>query len=186
MRYIGASSMYAHEFLELMYTARMNGWTEFISMQNFYNAVYREEEREMFPSIAKFGVCSLPWSPLHGGILARDINLAESTTRGVSLIPRKKHISSADEAVNKAIGEIAKARGVNMAQVALAWVLKNSSVASPIVGISNARALDDAIKSISLNLTEVEIKAIESPYLPKVTTISQLRRANLSLTGIEN
>ena len=105
------------------------------------------------------------WSPIAGGYLARPADQAESTTRGQS---RKTERSEADVQINNAIESIAKARGINMAQVAIAWVLHNKQVASPIVGISNARALDDAIKRSNLMLTDNEIKSIESPYKPKV------------------
>jgi len=164
VHYIGASSMYAYQFLEMQYTARMFGLTEFVSMQNYYNAVYRFEETEMLPACGGLGVKSIPWSPLEQGFLARPAKDAEATVRGQV---RKKQRSEADIKVNQAVERIAEKRGCNMAQVALAWVMKNPVVASPIVGISSLRSLDDAIKGAAMKLTEEEIKEIESPYVPK-------------------
>ncbi|PYH96616.1 Aldo/keto reductase [Aspergillus ellipticus CBS 707.79] len=166
--YIGASSMRAHQLLEYQYTARMHGWTEFISMQNLHNAVYREEEREMYPACQKFGMAGIPWSPVSMGFLTRPWNAFSTTVRGEgqSGFLGQPH-SDADKRVNEQIEKIATARGVSMAVVAIAWSLSKPFITAPIVGISKKERVDEAIQAINLELTPEEVKSIDNLYVPK-------------------
>jgi aryl-alcohol dehydrogenase (NADP+) len=163
-RYIGASSMYSWQFAQALYTADLNGWTRFVSMQNYYNLLYREEEREMFPLLADQGVGSIPWSPLARGRLTRpwDAATARSETDefGQSLY------SDADRPIVEAVLNIASQRGVSPAQVALAWVLLNPVVSSPIVGATKPEHLTDAVASLDLELTQEEITTLQEGYRP--------------------
>ncbi|KAF4627186.1 hypothetical protein G7Y89_g10968 [Cudoniella acicularis] len=169
VRYIGASSMWAHQLLEYLYAARMNGWTEFISMQNLYNAIYREEEREMYPACQKFGIGGIPWSPIAMGFLARPWKEFSETKRGGGQGQGflGQPITDADKAVNETIEEIAKKRGCSMATVAIAWTLSKPFISAPILGLNKEERVDEAIAATELELSEVEIKAIEKPYVPK-------------------
>jgi aryl-alcohol dehydrogenase (NADP+) len=163
-RYIGASSMFAWQFAQALYTADLNGWTRFVSMQNYYNLLYREEEREMFPLLADQGVGSIPWSPLARGRLTRpwDAETARSERDefGQSLY------SEADRPIVEAVLTVAAQRGVSPAQVALAWVLINPVVSSPIVGATKPEHLADAAASIDLELTPEEIATLQEGYQP--------------------
>jgi aryl-alcohol dehydrogenase-like predicted oxidoreductase len=166
-RYIGASSMFAWQFSKAQYTARQNGWTPFASMQNHYNLLYREEEREMMPLCAAEGVGVIPWSPLARGRLTRDWN--ETTNRFETDDYGKKLYAASEDADRKIVervGEIAMKRGVPRAQVALAWVVQKPFVTAPIVGASKPHHLDDALAALSLNLTPEEISSLEEPYVP--------------------
>jgi aryl-alcohol dehydrogenase-like predicted oxidoreductase len=166
VRYIGASSMWAHQFLELQYTARLNGWTEFVSMQNLHNAVYREEEREMFPACQKFGVAGMPWSPVAMGFLTRSVSSLSGTTRGDGLTAgmEGRPWTDSDKKTNAKIEEIAKNRGTSMAIVAIAWSLSKPFIHSPIVGLSSKKRADEAIEAMTFKLTDEEIKAIDELY----------------------
>jgi aryl-alcohol dehydrogenase-like predicted oxidoreductase len=166
-RYIGASSMYAWQFSKAQYVARQNGWTRFASMQNHYNLIYREEEREMMPLCAAEGVGVIPWSPLARGRLTRDWN--EATTRSETDEFGKTLYTATTESDRKVIervGEVAAKRGVPRAQVALAWMTQKPFITAPIVGASKPQHLDDAIAALSLNLTSEEIASLEEPYVP--------------------
>ena len=169
-RYIGASSMYAWQFMKMLATSRAHGWTRFVSMQPQYNLVYREEEREMLPLCRDQGVGVIPWSPLARGFLAGGRgNPGEGATeraRTDEFAPRL-YYRKPDHEVVAAVGEIAKARGVANMQVALAWVLRNGAVTAPIIGTSKAHHLDDAVAALSLKLSDDEAKALEAPYQPK-------------------
>ncbi|KAF4261076.1 hypothetical protein CNMCM8812_008517 [Aspergillus fumigatus] len=169
VRYIGASSMWAHQLLEYQYTARMNGWTEFISMQNFHNPIYREEEREMFPACAKFGMGAIPWSPLAMGFLTRPWKAFEETTRGKSLNGKLmgQPFTETDKKISETIEDIANKRGVSMTIVSLAWSLSKPFITAPIVGLSKKERVDEAIQAIDFKLTEEEIKSIDDLYQPK-------------------
>lgn len=169
VRYIGASSMWAHQLLEMQYTARMNGWTEFVSMQNLYNAVFREEENEMYPACKKFGMAGIPWSPVAMGFLTRSIEEFEKTPRGGVLKDGMLGTpwTEADKRINKKIEEIAKDRGVSMAVVAIAWTLAKPFIHSPILGLSSEKRVDEAIEAIHFKLTEAEVKSIDDLYEPK-------------------
>ncbi|ACI51328.1 aldo/keto reductase [Gluconacetobacter diazotrophicus PA1 5] len=166
-RYIGASSMYAWQFAKAVYTSRLNGWTEFVSMQDHLNLLNREEEREMLPFCRDQGIGVLPWSPLARGRLARDGN--ESTSRQETDNYAKilyEKTEESDRAVIDAVGRIAAQRGVPRAQVALAWVLQTPGVTAPIVGASKPGQLADAVGALSLTLTAEEIAALAAPYVP--------------------
>jgi aryl-alcohol dehydrogenase (NADP+) len=163
-RYIGASSMYSWQFAQALYTADLNGWTRFVSMQNYYNLLYREEEREMFPLLADQGVGSIPWSPLARGRLTRpwdaETARSESDEFGQSLY------SDADRPIVEAVLQVATQRGVTPAQVALAWVLLNPVVSSPIVGATKPEHLADAVASLNVQLTQEEITTLQEGYQP--------------------
>ena len=166
-RYIGASSMYAWQFSKAQYTARMNGWTLFASMQNHYNLLYREEEREMMPLCAAEGVGVVPWSPLARGRLTRA--WGESTNRMEQDDFGKKLYGATEEADRKIVeqvAEVAAQRGVSRAQVALAWLVQKSFITAPIVGASKPHHLDDAVAALALNLSTEEISSLEEPYAP--------------------
>ncbi|MFH9011159.1 aldo/keto reductase [Streptomyces sp. NPDC017943] len=164
VRYIGASSMYAWQFSKMQYTARLNGWTRFVSMQNHYNLLYREEEREMLPLCADQGVGVLPWSPLARGRLTRDwgttTGRSATDTFGSTLYPE------GDRAIVEAVTRIAGERGVPRAQVALAWLLAQDTVTAPIVGASKPEHLRDAVAAVDLELGEKEREELEGPYTP--------------------
>jgi aryl-alcohol dehydrogenase-like predicted oxidoreductase len=167
VRYIGASSMFAWQFCKALYTSLLNGWTPFVSMQNHLNLLYREEEREMLPLCADQGIAVLPWSPLARGRLTREWNATsdrqQTDTYGQGLYEATQ---DADSAVVAAVTEIANARGVPRAQVALAWVLQKHPVTAPIVGASKPKHLEDAVAALSLALTDDEVARLESPYIP--------------------
>jgi aryl-alcohol dehydrogenase-like predicted oxidoreductase len=166
-RYIGASSMYAWQFAKAQYTADLNGWTRFVSMQDHYNLINREEEREMHPFCLDQGVGVLPWSPLARGRLTRPWD--SSSTRSESdafggILYRQAE--GADRQVVDAVAAVAERRGVPRAQVALAWVAQQSAVSSPIVGATKLSHLDDAVASLELQLTDAELAELEAPYVP--------------------
>ncbi len=166
-RYIGASSMYAWQFAKALYISRLNGWTQFISMQNHLNLLHREEEREMLPLCADQGIGVIPWSPLARGRLTRDWNeISERQSKDIFGSTLYVAMQDADRKVIEAVGEVAKARGVPRAQIALAWVMQKSPVTAPIVGASKPHHLDDAIAALSLKLTPEEIAKLEAPYVP--------------------
>jgi len=166
VRYIGASSMAAWQFSKALYLQQINGWVRFVTMQDHYNLVYREEEREMFPLCADQKIGVLPWSPLARGKLTRDwdekTNRSEKDEFGKTLYSAE----SGDRAVADAVRVIAERRGVSRAQVALAWVRSNSVVSAPIVGASKPQHLHDAVSSLELTLTPEEKSELENPYVP--------------------
>lgn len=170
-RYIGASSMKAVEFAELQFIADKNGWFKFISMQNYYNLIYREEEREMIPfcqssSLGKVGC--IPWSPIARGLLARPYNTESENNRSEKtdfLQAALKKSASQDKAIIDRVEEVAKKLDVSMTNVATAWVI--SKGCSPIVGINSVARVEDTVRSIRLKLTEEDIKYLEEPYESK-------------------
>ncbi|GGS77689.1 aldo/keto reductase [Streptomyces violaceus] len=162
VRYIGASSMYAWQFSKAQYTARLNGWTRFVSMQNHYNLIYREEEREMLPLCADQGVGVLPWSPLARGRLTRDWDT--TTERSATDTFGSNLYQEGDRTIVEAVTRIAADRDVPRAQVALAWLLHQSTVTAPIVGASKPKHLEDAVAAVELKLGEKEIEELEHPY----------------------
>ncbi|KQZ88310.1 alcohol dehydrogenase [Phycicoccus sp. Root563] len=164
VRYLGASSMWAWQFAKAQETARANGWTPFVSMQDHYNLLNREEEREMLPLCADQGVGVIPWSPLARGLLTRE--WGEQTSRSETDEFGRTLYGEADRAVVEAVGEVAAARGVPRAQVALAWVLRNPVVTAPIVGATRAGHLEDAVAALDLELTDDEVARLEAPYVP--------------------
>ena len=167
VRYIGASSMYAWQFSKALYTSRLRGWTEFVSMQNHVNLLNREEEREMLPLCADQGIAVMPWSPLARGRLTRAWN--ESSSRQETDEFGKKlytQFPDSDRLIVDQVSAIADARGVPRAQVALAWLLQKKGVTSPIIGASKPDHLKDAVAALALKLTAEEIASLEKPYVP--------------------
>jgi 1-deoxyxylulose-5-phosphate synthase len=165
--YIGASSMWAWQFAKAQQVAERNGWTKFVTMQNHYNLLYREEEREMLPLCVDQGIGVIPWSPLARGVLTRDPS--EGTSRSETDEFGKSLYASANPAIIDRVATIAADRGVSRAQIALAWVAKHSAVSAPIVGATKPHHLDDAIASIGIELTADEIRTLEEPYTPQPT-----------------
>ncbi len=168
-RYIGASSMHAWQFCQALHLADLNGWIRFASMQPHYNLMYREEEREMLPLCAAEGIGVIPWSPLARGRLARPWEERGDTSRGrTDEYGRKLYAATeeSDRAVVGRVGEVAVARGVSRAQVALAWLLSKPLVTAPIVGATKPQHLEDAVAALGLKLTDEEIAALEAPYVP--------------------
>jgi len=168
-RYLGASSMFAWQFSKALHLADQHGWTRFVAMQNHYNLLYREEEREMMDLCTDEGVGVLPWSPLARGRLARPWDERSSTERAATDEFGKKlyaKTEAADRAVVDRVGEVAKARGISMSQVALAWVLHKRAVTSPIVGATKPHHLDEAVAALSVKLSPEEITRLEEAYLP--------------------
>lgn len=166
-RYIGASSMHAWQFAKALYLADRHGWTRFSTMQNHYNLLYREEEREMLKLCRAEGVGVLPWSPLARGRLTRD--WAEGSARADTDDVLKRLYSAteqADRGVIDAVGEVAAQRGVSRAQVAMAWLLRQPAVTAPIVGASKPRHLEDAVAALALRLTDEEAARLEAAYAP--------------------
>ncbi len=169
VRYLGASSMYAWQFSKALYLADRHGWTRFVSMQNHYNLLYREEEREMNALCADQGVGLIPWSPLARGRLARGAASSESTSRSQTDRFGKLLYGSSDAAdvrVLERVDHMAKARGVPNAQLALAWLLRKKGVAAPIVGATKMQHLEDAVAALSVKLSDEEANWLEEPYVP--------------------
>jgi aryl-alcohol dehydrogenase-like predicted oxidoreductase len=166
-RYIGASSMYSWQFAKALYTSRLNGWTEFVSMQDHLNLLYREEEREMLPFCEDQKIGVIPWSPLARGRLTRDwddkTNRSETDEFGKTLY---KQAEDADRKIVEKVAEIARAHGISRAQVATAWILQKSAVTAPIIGASKAQHLTDAVGSLTVKLSAEDIAALEAPYIP--------------------
>jgi aryl-alcohol dehydrogenase-like predicted oxidoreductase len=166
-RYIGASSMHAWQFSKALYVAREHGWTPFVSMQNHYNLLYREEEREMMPLCAAERIAVVPWSPLARGRLTRAWE-AETARSRTDVYGNKLYetAAEADRKVVEQVAAIAAARGVPKAQVALAWISGKPFVTAPIVGASKAQHLEDAVSALNLRLDAAEIARLEAPYVP--------------------
>jgi aryl-alcohol dehydrogenase-like predicted oxidoreductase len=163
-RYIGASSMYAWQFSKALYLASARGWTRFATMQNHYNLLYREEEREMLPLCADQGIGVIPWSPLARGLLTRDWDAAtarsETDPFGQSL-----YVAD-DRLIAEQLARVAENRGVPRAQIALAWVAGHPAVTAPIIGATKPNHLDDAVAALDIQLTAEEIEQLEKPYVP--------------------
>jgi aryl-alcohol dehydrogenase-like predicted oxidoreductase len=164
-RYLGASSMYAWQFAKAQHVAERNGWTRFVSMQDHYNLLYREEEREMHPLCLDQGVGVIPWSPLARGRLAR-LPEERTSTRSHSDPYADRMYTEADDAVTRAVADVAKARGLPMAQVALAWMLQKAAVSAPIIGATKPGQVEDAVAAVDATLSDEEIAALEAPYVP--------------------
>ncbi len=167
-RYIGASSMFAWQFSKALYTATLNGWTPFVSMQNHYNLIYREEEREMMPLCQDQGIAVIPWSPLARGFLAgnRGKEGGETTRAKSDEYAQKMYYQDADFAVADKLSEVANARGVSNMKIALAWVLSKNYVTAPIIGTSKPHHLNDAVAALEIKLSKEEIERLEEPYTP--------------------
>ena len=167
-RYIGASAMWAWQFQKALYTAERHGWTQFISMQNHLNLIYREEEREMLPLCRAEGVASIPYSPLAAGRLTRDWTPESSERAKTDTIAVGKYDKSAetDRRVIERVAQIAESRGVKRVDVALAWLLQKEPVAAPIIGATKVSHLEDAVGALGLKLTQAEVASLEEPYVP--------------------
>jgi 1-deoxyxylulose-5-phosphate synthase len=166
-RYLGASTMASWQFMKMLATAKANGWQRFVSMQNHYNLLYREEEREMLPLCREEGIATIPWSPMARGKLARPPGEA-SARSAADQYSQKLYgkTEDADRAVILAVEKIAKARGVPMAQVALAWMIGTKGVTAPIIGATRPEHLDDAVAALELKLSADERAALEAAYVP--------------------
>lgn len=187
VRYLGASSMMAWEFSKALHLQRANGWTRFVSMQDTYNLLAREEEREMLPLCADEGVQTMVYSPLARGRLARPWGV--TTARSEAELPHvDKTTAESDQTIVEAVSAVAAERGVSQAQIAFAWLRRNPVVASPIVGALKIKHIDDAIASLTIALTDDEAARLEAPYTPRrdhqgVSTPAMLARATETVTG---
>jgi 1-deoxyxylulose-5-phosphate synthase len=166
-RYIGASSMWAWQFAKMQHAADLGGWTRFVSMQNQYSLVQREEEREMFGLLADQGVGSIPWSPLAKGFLARPWSERTSSRAETDALQARYDVES-NEPIIAAVQQVAQARGVPMAQIALAWVLRNPVVDAPIVGPTKPNHLSDAVAALDIDLSDDEVALLEKHYTPRL------------------
>ena len=169
VRYIGASSCYAWQLAQALSTSEQRGWARFITMQNHYNLIYREEEREMIPLCVKEGIGVIPWSPLARGLLAgsrKSLDDRSSTTRAETDKANELYDDPSDWAVVEAVRKVASARNVSPAEVALAWLLAKPGVVAPIVGSTKIEHLDTAVRAVELSLSEEEMKSLEAPYRP--------------------
>jgi aryl-alcohol dehydrogenase-like predicted oxidoreductase len=167
VRYLGASSMWAWQFATMQHAAERNGWTRFVSMQDQYNLLMREEEREMLPYCAAAGIGVVPWSPLARGRLTRDWDA--TTERGSSDrfgAGLYRQAEENDRKIVEAVTAVADERGVTRAQVALAWVMRNPTVTAPIVGVTRGQHLTDALAAVDLRLTADEVRRLEEHYVP--------------------
>ncbi|CAE6463641.1 unnamed protein product [Rhizoctonia solani] len=167
-RYIGMSSCHAYQFQAMQNYAIANKLTPFISMQNYYNLIYREEEREMMPTLKMFGVGSIPWSPLARGRLTRPLSQKSARESGDPWIVMlaKRQTESENEIISR-VEALAASKGVSMAQISIAWALSKDPVAAPIVGSTSLKNIEDIIGAINVQLTEDEIKMLEEPYIPQ-------------------
>lgn len=166
-RYIGASSMWAWQFAKAQHVAEVNGWTRFVSMQNHYNLLYREEEREMLPLCLDQGVGVIPWSPLARGVLARAGAPADTTRTGSDARIDALYEPDADRQVLDRVSELSRERGLPAAQIALAWLLHQPAVTAPIVGATKDRHVDDAVAAVAVSLSEKELAYLAEPYRPR-------------------
>ena len=173
-RYIGASSTFAWQFAKAQHVAERNGWTPFATMQNHYNLLYREEEREMLPLCADLGVGVIPWSPLARGRLTRDWDTTTARTESDAFGKILYH--EEDRAIVDAVASIAARRSVSRAGVALAWLSRQPTVVAPIVGVTRAEHLEDAIASLDVDLTDDEAAELEKPYTIRPISGIDVRR----------
>jgi aryl-alcohol dehydrogenase-like predicted oxidoreductase len=164
VRYIGASSMYAWQFTKALYISELNGWTKFVSMQNHYNLIYREEEREMLPLCVDQGIGVIPWSPLARGRLTRPWDTATARTETDEF--GKSLYRDEDRQIVERVIDLAAKRGLTPAQVALAWLLRNPAVTSPIVGVTKPDQLSQALSAVDAELDDAEVAYLEEPYAP--------------------
>jgi aryl-alcohol dehydrogenase (NADP+) len=165
-RYIGASSMHAWQFSQALYTADLNGWTRFVSMQNHYNLLNREEEREMLPLCADQEIGVIPWSPLARGRLTRDWDDATERSATDEFGQTLYDTNESDRAIVQAVAKVAEQRGVSRAQVAMAWVASKPVVTAPIVGATKMQHLEEAVASLEIELSQEEMATLEDPYRP--------------------
>jgi aryl-alcohol dehydrogenase-like predicted oxidoreductase len=167
-RYIGASSMFAWQFAKAQFVAEKNGWTRFVSMQNHYNLIYREEEREMIPFCQDQGVGLIPWSPLARGFLAGNRNKqgGETSRAKTDDYAKQMYYQDDDFAIADRLSEVAAAKSLSNMQVALGWILSKPAITAPIIGASKLKHLEEAISALDVKLSDEEIKKLEEPYKP--------------------
>jgi len=166
-RYFGASSMWAYQFADALHTSDRLGLDRFMTMQNHYNLVYREEEREMLPLCERENVGVIPWSPLAQGYLARPHDELAATTRGEDVADRHgEYRSGGGPETNARVEELAEEHGVSMAQIALSWVLHQDTVDAPIVGVSSVEHLEEAVEALDISLSDSDLEYLEEPYEP--------------------
>ena len=165
-RYIGASSMWAWQFSKALHVAEQNGWTRFVSMQDHYNLLNREEEREMLPLCAAEGIGVIPWSPLARGRLTRPWDDVTERSQTDEFGRRLYGVTEADRAVVDRVAQVADERGVPRAQVALAWMLSKPGITAPIVGVTKPHHTEDAVAAVDLELSDEEVGLLEEPYVP--------------------
>ncbi|MFZ2095544.1 MAG: aldo/keto reductase [Anaerolineales bacterium] len=167
-RYIGASSMYAWQFAKALYTSDLHGWARFVSMQPHYNLIYREEEREMLPLCQDQKIAVIPWSPLARGMLTRKLSKERNETlrAQTDAFGKMLYTREDDFATAQRVSDVAEARGLPMAQVALAWMLSKAVITAPIIGATKPHHLDDAVAAVSVKLTSDEIQHLEEAYRP--------------------
>ena len=191
VRYLGASSMMAWEFSKALHLQTANGWARFVSMQDTYNLLAREEEREMLPLCADEGVQTLVYSPLARGRLARPWGVTTARSQDeATYAPLYEGTAESDRKIVKAVGEVAASRGISRAQVAYAWLRRHSAVAAPIVGALKTQHIDDAIVALGVTLTDEEAARLEAPYTPRADTQGvsdpvMLARATEAATGFK-
>jgi 1-deoxyxylulose-5-phosphate synthase len=195
-RYLGASSMHAWQFAKVLHLQERHGWARFVTMQDHYNLLAREEEREMLPLCADEGVATMVWSPLARGRLARPAGQANATERaatdgGYADTLYTKANADSDRQILDEVGALADARGVNRPQVALAWLHRNPVVAAPIVGARTTQQIDDAVASLDLDLTDEEARRLEAPYTPRydlqgISDERELERIKAGIPGYTN
>ncbi|MEU1535666.1 aldo/keto reductase [Streptomyces fagopyri] len=194
-RYLGASSMHAWQFAKALHLQERNGWARFVTMQDHYNLLAREEEREMLPLCADEGVATMVWSPLARGRLARPFDQATSGTRAATdggyADTLYKANADSDRQIIDEVGTIADAHGISRAQVALAWLRRNPVVAAPLVGARTIAQIDDAVASLDLDLTDDEARRLEAPYTPRhdfqgISDARELERIKASIPGYAN
>ncbi|MWG35030.1 aldo/keto reductase [Halomarina oriensis] len=167
VRYIGASSMWTHQFAEALYTSEHRGLERFVTMQDHYNLVYRESEREMFPFCEKEDIGVIPWSPLAQGYLTRPYNELTATTRGEELTDtHEEYRMGGGPAVNGRVEDLAAEKGVTMAQLSLAWLLHQDVVDAPIIGTTSVEHLDQAVEALDIDLSDSDLEYLEEPYEP--------------------
>jgi aryl-alcohol dehydrogenase (NADP+) len=169
VRYIGASSMYAWQFAKSLYLADLRGWTRFVSMQNHYNLVYREEEREMIPLCRDQGIGIIPYSPIARGFLAgnrHSIQQGATKRSETDTFAHRLYYQDLDFEVVKWVTKVAEDHGVSSAQIALAWLLHKDGITAPIIGATKMNHLDEAISSMEINLTDEEVAKLEKSYTP--------------------
>jgi 1-deoxyxylulose-5-phosphate synthase len=196
VRYLGASSMYAWEFAKALHLQRQHGWSRFVSMQDHYNLLAREEEREMIPLCLDEGVGTVVWSPLARGRLARPWEAAKSTARaetdgGYADMLYSPSAAGSDHAIIDAVGVIASERGVTRAQVALAWLHSKPVVTAPLVGANTTAQIDDAVASVDISLSAGELAALERPYTPRydwqgISDEAEMQKIRAQIPGYAN
>ncbi|HEY3685411.1 MAG TPA: aldo/keto reductase [Streptosporangiaceae bacterium] len=194
-RYLGASSMHAWQFAKALHLQERHGWARFVTMQDHYNLLAREEEREMLPLCADEGVATMVWSPLARGRLARPADQANATQRaatdGAYADMLYRADADSDHAILAEVGAIAEARGVTRAQVALAWLRRNPVVAAPLVGARTIQQIDDAVASLDLDITDEEAHRLEAPYTPRrdlqgISDPREIDRIKAAISGFAN